>query len=492
VTPPEQDFGYADDGGRYRLDSRIATGGMGEVWRGTDTVLGREVAIKLLKHEYADDEAFRSRFETEARHAGSLHHPGIATVFDFGEGSSADGSGAPRPYLVMELVDGQPLSDLLRPGEPMDADVTRDLLGQAAEAIGVAHAAGIVHRDIKPANLLVTPAREVKITDFGIARAAEGMALTQTGQVMGTPQYISPEQARGTTATPASDVYALGVVAFECLAGRRPFVADTPIATALAHLREPVPPLPPEVPADLAAVVRKAMSKEPGDRYADGAAFAAALRDPVTAATAIVPPPDTGSTQVLAGAAAGAAGGAAGATALDTGAGAAAPAGPTHAATPPPRRRRGALWLLLGGFVVLALVVIGFLVFAGEGDQTDPTENPTKSPSRGHRPSPSATTEPTQAPTSTAPSPTPSSSAPTSASPTQSASPSATPSPSASTSTSPSASPTASSSAPTATETTSAPPSQSPATSTTSSSPSAGGTAVSRAPAPSTDGKAAR
>src|SRR6476661_10848311 len=261
---------------------------MGEVWRATDTVLGREVAIKLLKREYADDPSFRSRFETEARHAGSLHHRGIAAVFDFGEASPADGSGSPRPYLVMELVDGQPLSDLLRPGEPMDPDVTRDLLAQAADAIGAAHAAGIVHRDVKPANLLVTPAREVKITDFGIARAADGVGLTQTGQVMGTPQYLSPEQARGGTATPASDVYALGVVAFECLAGRRPFVADTPIATALAHLREPVPPLPPEVPADPAA-----------------------LGDPATAATALVLPadalpPDTGSTQVLGAAGAGA------------------------------------------------------------------------------------------------------------------------------------------------------------------------------------------
>ena len=157
-------------------------------------------------------------------------------------------------------------------------------MAQAADAIGAAHAAGIVHRDVKPANLLVTPDRQVKITDFGIARAAEGMALTQTGQVMGTPQYLSPEQAQGGTATPASDVYSLGVVAFECLAGRRPFVGETPVATALAHLREPVPELPPDVPADLAAVVRRAMSKDPADRFADGTALAAALRDPATVA----------------------------------------------------------------------------------------------------------------------------------------------------------------------------------------------------------------
>ena len=489
-------FGFADDAQRYRLDSRIATGGMGEVWRGTDTVLNRAVAIKLLKHEYADDASFRSRFETEARHAGSLHHPGIAAVFDFGDGSATDGSGSPRPYLVMELVDGQPLSDLLRPGEPMDPEVARDLLAQAAAAVGAAHAAGIVHRDIKPANLLVTPARELKITDFGIARAAEGMALTQTGQVMGTPQYISPEQARGTTAVPASDVYALGVVAFECLAGRRPFVADTPVATALAHLREPVPPLPPEVPADLAAVVRKAMAKEPGERYADGAALAAALRDPAAAATALAMPPvsDTGSTQVLSGAAGAAGLGAAGAAAATTGPVDGLVDGPAHAG-PPDRRRRGALWLLLGAFVVLALVVIGFLVFAGEGDKTTPTDNPTKHPSRIHKqPSPTQSAPTTTAPTTTAP-PSRSASPTTSPSASPTSTPSSTPttsSPSAS-ATSPTAPATSSSSAPAQTTTSTAPASQAPPTTGPSSSPSAAGPAgASRAPAPSTDGRSAR
>ncbi len=148
----------------------------------------------------------------------------------------------------MELVDGQPLSALLRGGQPLDPEVVRDLMAQAADAIGAAHRAGIVHRDVKPANLLVTPDRQIKITDFGIARASDGLGLTGTGQVMGTPQYLSPEQARGDTATSASDVYSLGVVAFECLAGHRPFDADSPVATALAHLNDPVPDLPPERP----------------------------------------------------------------------------------------------------------------------------------------------------------------------------------------------------------------------------------------------------
>ncbi len=290
---------FVDDQHRYRLESRIATGGMGEVWRATDTSLGRPVAVKVLKSEYADDPLFRSRFEVEARHAASLHHPGVASVYDVGQSAllgAADGSAVPRPFLVMELVDGQPLSALLRGGQPLDPAVVSDLMAQAADAIGAAHHAGIVHRDVKPANLLVTPERQVKITDFGIARASDGLGLTGTGQVMGTPQYLSPEQARGATATPASDVYALGVVAFECLAGHRPFDAESPVATALAHLNDPVPALPRSVPADLAAVVRRALSKDPAERYADGDAFAAALRHPALAG----PPPSDDHTQVLA------------------------------------------------------------------------------------------------------------------------------------------------------------------------------------------------
>ncbi|MDQ4054629.1 MAG: serine/threonine protein kinase, partial [Actinomycetota bacterium] len=234
---------FVDDGNRYRLDSRIATGGMGEVWRATDTALNREVAVKVLKTEYADDPAFRERFAIEARHAAALHHRGVAGVFDFGEAHHAgvaDGSGMPRPFLVMELVEGEPLSVLLRQGvesdRTLDRDAVRDLLAQAGDAIGAAHEAGIVHRDVKPANLMVTPDGQLKVTDFGIARAADGAGITQTGAVMGTPQYLSPEQAQGLPATPRSDVYSLGVVAFECLAGRRPFDADSPVATALAHI----------------------------------------------------------------------------------------------------------------------------------------------------------------------------------------------------------------------------------------------------------------
>jgi serine/threonine-protein kinase len=270
---------------RYRLDSRIATGGMGEVWRATDTVLDRRVAVKVLKPEYADDPTFRSRFEAEARHAAALHHHNVASVFDFGELEPDDGSDSPRPYLVMELVPGRPLSTLLRE-EAMPPETAAELVAQAADAVASAHALGIVHRDVKPGNLLVTPRGQVKITDFGIARAADGAALTQTGQVIGTPAYLSPEQAEGKPATPASDVYSLGVVLYECLAGARPFNGDTPVSTALAHLRDDPPPLPGHVPEHLREVVAVALAKDPQRRFTSMAAFASALRGGPIAAPA--------------------------------------------------------------------------------------------------------------------------------------------------------------------------------------------------------------
>ena len=400
--PPAGPERFADNRHRYRLDSRIATGGMGEVWRATDTTLGRTVAVKLLKAEYADDATFRTRFSSEAQHAAALHHPGVAAVYDFGEAApSGPGGGSPQPYLVMELVDGQPLSALIHPGQPLDAEVTRDLMAQAADAIGAAHAAGIVHRDVKPANLLVTPDRRVKITDFGIARAMEGMALTQTGQVMGTPQYLSPEQAQGGQVTPASDVYSLGVVAFECLTSRRPFIAETPVATALAHVRDPVPPLPDDVPADLAAVVTRSMAKDPAERYPDATAFAAALRDPSAAAATAVVPAAGSSTQVMAPAAP---------VPTPTGP-AATPADPV---TPPPTGRRGAPWLWVVLAVVALVAVVALLAVALTGDdEPTPTDQPggdrttrTTDEPTTQDPTTEATTEPTTEATTEAPPPT--------------------------------------------------------------------------------------
>lgn len=261
--------------GRYRLIDRIATGGMGEVWRARDEVLQREVALKLLKVEYADSADFRERFLTEARNAGGLHHPHVVQVHDYGETDEDP----PRPFIAMELVEGQPLSALLRQEEPMDPRTAIDLIAQAAAALGAAHAAGIVHRDVKPGNLLVTPDGRVKVTDFGISRAANAVPLTRTGELIGTPHYLSPEQVDGRSATTASDVYALGVILYEALSGRRPFTGDTPLTAALAHLNQPIPDLPESVLPRWAQVVRQALAKDPAERFQDGNALARALRE---------------------------------------------------------------------------------------------------------------------------------------------------------------------------------------------------------------------
>ncbi|WP_046469177.1 serine/threonine-protein kinase [Allosalinactinospora lopnorensis] len=245
--------------GRYRLDEQIGSGGMGTVWRATDTLLNRPVAVKLLHPAQMAQPTSRERFRTEGRITAGLSHPGIAQVFDYGEQDD-------RAFLIMELVPGEPLSSILRRKGALEHGATLDIVVQAAQALAAAHARGVVHRDMKPGNLLVTEDGTVKLTDFGIARGNESVTLTQTGMVMGTAQYISPEQASGGSATFASDIYALGVVAYECLAGRPPFTADTPLALALAHTREPPPPLPEEIPPQLSAFVDRLLEKTPDQR----------------------------------------------------------------------------------------------------------------------------------------------------------------------------------------------------------------------------------
>ena len=252
--------------GRYRLTDRIAAGGMGEVWRGQDELLNRAVAVKLLPTGRAGDETFLARFRAEARYAASLSHPGIARVYDYGESSEFGGA-----YLVMELVDGEPLSAILARAGRLSADATLDIVSQAARALDAAHQAGIVHRDIKPGNLIVAPNGTTKITDFGIAtavQAAQASHLTETGMVMGTAMYVSPEQATGAPVTDASDIYSLGVVAYECLAGRPPFTAREPLAIAFAHKHEPVPALPPDVPQPVSDLVYHMLGKTPEERPA--------------------------------------------------------------------------------------------------------------------------------------------------------------------------------------------------------------------------------
>ena len=250
--------------GRYRLTDRIAAGGMGEVWRGEDQLLNRAVAVKLLPTGRAGDESFLARFRAEARYAASLSHPGIARVYDYGESSEFGGA-----YLIMELVRGEPLSAILARAGRLSPDATLDIVSQAARALDAAHQAGIVHRDIKPGNLLIAAGGATKITDFGIAtavRAAQTSHLTETGMVMGTAMYVSPEQATGAPVTAASDIYSLGVVAYECLAGQVPFRANEPLAIAYAHKHAPVPPLPPDVPPPVADLVYSMLAKTPDRR----------------------------------------------------------------------------------------------------------------------------------------------------------------------------------------------------------------------------------
>ena len=259
--------------GRYTLTERIAAGGMGEVWAAIDTVLGRAVAVKLLHPALSQESDFVERFRAEARHTASLHHPNIATVFDYGED---DGTA----YLVMELVVGQPLSQIIAERAPLSAQETVSILVQAATALEAAHRGGVVHRDIKPANILITPDGTAKLTDFGIARAIDAAPLTQTGQVLGTAQYLSPEQALGHGATASSDIYSLGVVGYEMLTGERPFDSGTAVATALAHVNQAPPPLPVTIPTGVRDVIDAALAKDPADRPSSAAAMAKALGMP--------------------------------------------------------------------------------------------------------------------------------------------------------------------------------------------------------------------
>jgi serine/threonine-protein kinase len=260
---------------RYQLDRRIAVGGMGEVWQSTDTRLGREVAVKVLRPELSDDPEFLHRFRIEARTVASLDHTGIAAVHDYGE-DSPDSGGRRTAYLVMELVRGEPLSAVIARG-PLPTGETLRIVEEAARALQAAHERGFVHRDVKPGNILVRTDGLVKITDFGIAKAADAVPVTRTGMVMGTAHYIAPEQASGSEAGPAGDVYSLGIVGYECLAGHRPFRAESAVAVAMMQVREEPPPLPDSVPLPARRLIESVLVKDPSLRYATGGEFADAV-----------------------------------------------------------------------------------------------------------------------------------------------------------------------------------------------------------------------
>ncbi|MFD2764041.1 serine/threonine-protein kinase [Micromonospora eburnea] len=258
-------------GNRYRLDERIASGGMGDVWRGTDQVLGRTVAVKSLLPALLDEPGFAERFRGEARTMATINHPGVVDVYDFGSDQQI-------AFLVMEYVEGDALSSTLNRVGRLTPARTMALLAQAADALHAAHEKGIVHRDVKPGNLLVRPNGTLVLTDFGIARSDLVGQLTAAGSVLGTASYISPEQATGAVATPASDVYALGVVAYQCLAGRRPFEGDNPLEIAMKHVREAPRSLPADIPPAVKAIVERAMAKDPAARWPSAAALASVAR----------------------------------------------------------------------------------------------------------------------------------------------------------------------------------------------------------------------
>ncbi len=375
-------------GERYRLDTRIAIGGMGEVWSAQDETLGRTVAVKVLKPEYAEDPTFVERFRAEARNTARLAHAGIATVYDYGE-VPVEGALGSSAYLVMELVPGKPLSAILHERGQLRPSETMSIVGQTALALQAAHERGVIHRDIKPGNLMITPDGRVKVTDFGIARATDEVPLTQTGTVLGTSYYLAPEQAAGREVTAASDVYSLGIVAYECLAGRRPFSDTNPVAVAMAHQTQPPPPLPATVAPPIAQLVYAALSKDPRDRPPTAGEFgrrALALADP--AATGAMAPPTSATER------------------LGPRTSVVAPV-PLREPVPPPlppQRRKIPLSVPLIGLLVLLAVLLTILLLRNDnkkGGNGTPTASPTTAPPTSASPSPTPSHTPSTPPPTT-------------------------------------------------------------------------------------------
>lgn len=273
-------------GGRYVMRSRIAGGGMGEVWIAHDDVLDREVAVKVIRRELAADPEFAQRFHHEARTAARLSHSNIAQVHDFGRDAGVD-------YLVMEFVRGTSLADLIDRHGGLPPEQVVSLIAQAAAGLEAAHEAGVIHRDVKPANILVTEKGVVKLTDFGIARALGEAKMTRTGEVLGTAQYLAPEAALGHEVSGQADLYALAVVTYEALTGSRPFQADSAVTLAMKHINEPPPPLPTRTPAGIRDAVMQGLAKHPNQRQGGVGAFARTLRSGLTSTPGQFPVPST-------------------------------------------------------------------------------------------------------------------------------------------------------------------------------------------------------
>lgn len=276
--------------GRYRLLERVGVGSMGDVWRARDVELDRDVAVKLQLPVLLEDPRFVERFRSEARILARLKHPGIVTVHDFG--ASTD---PPAPYLVMELLEGRPLCDILAESDVLTVPRTLSLVAQTLDALEFAHRSGIVHRDVKPANLILDAADRVTVTDFGVARSTGAKRLTASGTFMGTVLYSAPEQGRSGEVTAAADLYAVGVIAYECLCGLPPFDADDSLAVMVKHATEPVPELPAGLPGAVRELILRALAKDPADRFASAAEMAEAAR---SARAEIGPPQVTFPTRV--------------------------------------------------------------------------------------------------------------------------------------------------------------------------------------------------
>src|ERR1700727_1944375 len=356
-------------GGRYELDGVVGRGGMAEVYRARDIRLDRIVAIKTLRADLARDQIFQARFRREAQSAASLNHPSIVAVYDTGEDMA---TGVPVPYIVMEYVDGRTVRDLLQEGHRLLPERSLEIIDGVLRALDYSHQAGIVHRDIKPGNVMVTRNGDIKVMDFGIARAMSDAqaTMTQTAQVIGTAQYLSPEQARGDRVDARSDLYSAGCLLYELLTGRPPFTGDSPVAIAYQHVTEnPIPPsrVDPEIPAWADAIVLKAMAKDPADRYQTAGEMRNDLQRAMAGAPVAAPPQATemyapgtrqmGPGTMMAGAAP---------------TGTISPYGPDGDGYGEDggNGRRKALWWILGIVAALLLAVIGYLLLSGGGGKT--------------------------------------------------------------------------------------------------------------------------
>ena len=354
-------------GGRYELDGVVGRGGMAEVYRARDIRLDRIVAVKTLREDLARDATFQARFRREAQSAASLNHPSIVAVYDTGE----DMAGPTHvPYIVMEYVDGRTLRELLRDDRRLLPERALEITDGVLRALDYSHRNGIVHRDIKPGNVMLTRSAEVKVMDFGIARAVSDAqaTMTQTAQVIGTAQYLSPEQARGERVDARSDLYSTGCLLYELLTGRPPFTGDSPVAIAYQHVREnPIPPsrVNPEIPVWADSIVLKAMAKDPAERYQSAAEMRTDIQRALSGVPVAAPPQATemyapgtqrmGPNTMMAGAAQ---------------TGAISPYGPDEDGYGGGNGRRRALWWILGIIAAILIIVIGYLLLSGGGGKT--------------------------------------------------------------------------------------------------------------------------